>query len=310
MGRDGLTALTDLRAQEVSLVTRGANKKKRFPIFKKEPSMSSDFLKVLKSVMETETDAEAKLAEVFDAQKMSEQGMEAVRGALRILAGFKDQLPGDVMEKLASMAGYEPPSKEPGNEYTEPKEGSKDGDPVTKSELSPEVRAALEPVLKAQEDQIQALKEQVAKSEAALQAEREQRDLEAWVTKCQAELPFYPGKSADELGKMLFTLHKQMPELAASQFEAMKQASVTIEKSQLLSDAGLRPSSTGSATLHRNDTAWSKIQKMADGIVEKSNDLNLTKEKAIARVMKSAAGKELYNQYLIEHPAQTEPFRQ
>ena len=36
MGNNGLTALTDFPPQEVSTVDRGANKKKRFPIWKEQ----------------------------------------------------------------------------------------------------------------------------------------------------------------------------------------------------------------------------------------------------------------------------------
>jgi hypothetical protein len=310
VGQNGLTALTDLRAGEVSLVTRGANMKKRFPIFKQERNMDEQSMTVLKSVLETEAETEATLEEVFKADKVSKKGLDAVRGALRILNGFKDELLADVMKKLAAMAGYPPPGKED-EEDMYPKPGMKEGkgkDKVAKSdELPPEVRAILEPIMKAQESQINALKEQVAKSDAALTKERDERELAVWVQKCEDELAFYPGKSSEDLGKMLYVLHKQDPKLAEEQFTSMKQASVTIEKSALLTDAGLKP--TGTRTNVANGSAWETICKLADGIVQKSEDVAITKAKAMNLVLKGERGRELYAQYLNEHPAQTEPFK-
>jgi len=51
--------------------------------------------------------------------------------------------------------------------------------------------------------------------------------------------------------------------------------------------------------------AQAEIEKLAQGIIEKDANLTLTKEQAVARVLKSERGKQLYEQYLKEHPAQT-----
>jgi len=269
--------------------------------------MDEQTIEVLKSVMETEVDGEAQLDEVFKADKVSKKGLEAIRGALRILNGFKEEMPKDVMSKLAGLAGYAPPGKD---EYPKPKEDEMDknkGKVNKADELPPEVKAILDPIMKAQNDQITALKEQIAKSDEALTKERDQHALEAWIKKCEQELSFYPGKSSEDLGKMLHVLAKQDGKLAEEQFNSMKQASATIEKSALLTDVGLKQGDT-TRTGVTNGTAWDAICKLADGIVEKS-EKNVSRHAAVSQVLKSEKGRQLYAQYLEEHPAQIESFR-
>lgn len=308
MGEKGLTALTDLRAAEVSLVDRGANRKKRFPIYKQEKTMDVEIMKVLKEVLETETEteAEAKLEEICKAEKVSKKGVDAIRGALRILNAFKEELPKDVMKKLSALAGF-PFAQGDGKDDDEPAPADKSRKaPVAKSdELPPEVKAIMEPILKAQADQITALQERVTKSDEALAKERDDRAMAGWVEKCEKELAFYPGKSSADLGKMLHTLSKQDPGMAEEQFEAMKKASVAIEKSALLTDKGMKPA--GSRSAAAAGSAWDAIEKLADGLVQKSEGGLMPRGKAIQLVLKSAEGKKLYEQYLAEHPAQITP---
>lgn len=270
--------------------------------------MDEQTIEVLKSVLETEAEGEGQLEEIFKGDKVSKKGLEAIRGALRILNGFKEEMPKDVIAKLAGLAGYAPPGKD---EYPKPKEGEvdkKEKDKVCKAdELTPEVKAILEPIMKAQNDQITALKEQIAKSDEALTKERDQHALEGWIKKCEQELSFYPGKSSEELGKMLHTLAKQDGKMAEEQFNSMKQASATIEKSALLTDVGLKQGDT-TRTGVSNGTAWDAIQKMADGVVEKSEKV-VSKAEAVTRVLKTEKGRQLYSEYLREHPAQMENFK-
>jgi hypothetical protein len=45
------------------------------------------------------------------------------------------------------------------------------------------------------------------------------------------------------------------------------------------------------------ESAWAQIEKAADAIVEKSSDVELTREQAIDRVLKTAEGAKLYARY-------------
>lgn len=315
MAKDELTQLSNLRAGEISVVRRGANKKKRFPIFKGEASMDEEMQEILKAVLETELEEEQKLAEVFKA--LSPKGMSAAKGALRILNAFKEEMPENVLNTLADLAGYPEPKKaqEKKPEEKEPKmpfPEKKDAVAKAANELPDEVKAFVEPLFKAYDAKIEALTEQTKaseeranKTEEVLKAERDERQLGEWITKAENQLAFYPGKSSEELGKMLHTLAKADRKVADEQFETMKVAAETIEKSTLLTDVGLKRTGSGAPSAKAGTSAWEQIEKMADGIVEKSSDGLMDKPHAVTAVLKTERGKELYAQYLAEHPSQT-----
>jgi hypothetical protein len=314
MGRKGLTALSGMDTEEISLVKRGANKKKRFPIFKTEDDM--DINEILKSVLETETDGENDFEEkVLKAMKLSEKGQNAAKAAYRLLMGFKDELPAGVVEKLAEAAGVKKMKPGDDEEYKYPEPTKKEEVEKWMKGLPEELKKALAPVdgdegkegdtkvdknleaiMKTHKDEIDALKKEGDKVLKALEEERDTREKEKWVAKAKEELSHYPGKNAQELGEQLHNLSKADPELAKQQFEAMKTTSESLQKSELLREIGGRvePSDTGST--------WAKVEKMAEDYVKKSEDLEMTKEKAVRKVLKRRP--DLYEGYLKENPKQ------
>jgi hypothetical protein len=318
-----LTQLSGLNSLEVSLVERGANKKKRFPIFKQEDQMDHEFEEILKAVLETEVDEETDLEEWFAKAKVSPKGMAAVKSALRMLSAYKDELPKDALDKLAAAAGYPSPKaaqqeEEEEDKYKYPEAKSKDKIKKWLDSMPEELRKTIEytepkeeepvhdklpeevqAVLKAREDELKAIKAENEKITKALEVERDKRELEEWTAKAEKELSHYPGKSTEELGKMLKDLHDANPEVAKVQFDSMKAASEAIKKSALLAERG----SVGGVS--QSGSAWEKICKMADGLVEKSTDVNFTREAAIAKVLDMRP--DLYSEYLDEHPRQTAP---
>ncbi len=287
-----LTAVRDMQPFEVSLVKRGANKKRPFPMFKSEEYM--DIEEILKAVLETETDGESELEELLKAG-VSEKGVAAAKSALRILQAFKDELPKDVLDKLGAIAGME-------NQKDDKKPDYKYPEPMKKVEqlegLPEEIKKQVELVLKSRDDEIDAVRKQNDSITKALQAERDARDLAVWVEKARSELSHFPGKSADEMGKILKSLHDVDPELAKSQFEQMQSASELIKKSQLLTNTNTVAIGGSSSS-----SAWDQIEKLADGLVQKSDTL-MSKSKAIAQVMEVRP--DLYSQYLRDNPSQTQ----
>lgn len=95
--------LSDLEAVEVSLVPRAANKKK-FLLLKSEGGNEMD--EILKALIEAELDDEQNVDKVLKAGKVSDKAANAVKGALKLLNAFKDELPKDIMNTLASLGGY------------------------------------------------------------------------------------------------------------------------------------------------------------------------------------------------------------
>jgi len=324
MAKGELTSLTELDPVELSLVDAGANMKKRFPITKsKEFQMDKQFEEILKSVLETELDEESELSDFIAKAKVSEKGAAALKSALRILSAYKDEMPKDALDKLASAAGYAAPTMKQDKKMEDEMGGYPDptkqdevkkylekmpeevrkalGVPEPKPEpaAAPELPPEMQAIMKAQADQVEALQKKNAEIEKSLAAERDKRELAEWTAKAKAELAHVPGKSVDELAVMLKGLHDTDPKIAEEQFAILKQASEVVKSSQLLTMAG-----TGSAGSGNSGSAWDRIVKMADGFVEKSAG-DLTQAQAIVKVMEVKP--DLYNEYLNEHPHQVGP---
>jgi len=301
-----LTELSDLLADEVSLVDRGANKKKRFPVFKREKEqIMQDYEEVLKAVLEMELDEEAQLDEWIAKAKLDDKAVAAVKGALRLLASHKDVLPKDVMDKLAGLVGYpapkakaeEKPKEEEGYPMPKEKAQAKKAEGEEKPEAT-EVEKQLADIRKAHEEQISALTKQNEEIRKSLDTEREERRRQELVAKAKDELSYCPGQSAEEQADLILKLEKVDAKLAEKQWAQMKATSEALQKSAVFAEAGAKFGESAESS------SWGQIEKLAKGLVEKSTDINFTEEQAIAKVLGSPRGKELYNQYLAEHPAQ------
>lgn len=293
-----LTELKDLKTHEVSLVDKGANKKKRFPIFKQESPMNEE---IIKAVLETQVDEEASIQEFIDKSELDETATHAVTGALRILSSFKDKLPTDTLSTLATAAGYaEPVAKK---EEPAPPEKKKEKEMEDEEELEmkkslegmpEEVQKRFEEITKAHNEQIEELKSENAEVKKALKVERDQKELEDWVTKAKEELTGIPNKTPQELGESLKKLADVDKALADDQFATMKAAADTIKQSALFKEIGGRGMDIAGS-------AMDKVNKKAQALIEKSE--GLTKEQAVAKVFESDPA--LYKQYNDENPAQT-----
>jgi type III secretory pathway component EscV len=303
MNKKELSELSDLKTSEVSLVDKGANKKKRFPIFKQETDMDEE---ILKTVLEMEVDEEAELEEWIEKQKLDAKGINAVKGALRLLTAYKDKLPSDALNKLAAAAGYPGPKtkqkeeEEEEDKYPSPKKKQKKKPEEEEEEMKKiQKEEALEKdlILKAQEDQIKNLQADYEKIEKAFQDEKNRRELETWISKAREELKYLPNQTPEEVAKSLKELADFNSDLAEKQFEQLKSVSKIAETSELFQELG-------SGQQGVSGSAWDKITKAADGLVEKSG-AKFSEAEAIDRFLSTSKGAELYNEYLKEHPAQT-----
>jgi hypothetical protein len=297
MADKGLTTLLDLNAKEVSLVDAGANLKKRFPVFKKKESVMNE--EILKAVLQTEVDEEARLEGWFSKAKLSDKGKDALKGALRLLSGYKDELPADTMDKLAELAGYPAPKEE----KTKKGCGESDEEDLPPKEEKTKMKKALDDpefaaVFKAQQDELAALKSVNENVTKALKVEKDKRELNEWTQKAREELSHFPGKSSEELGVMLKALSDQNLESAKAQFDLLKAASEAMKTSSILKEAGQFNGGDSKPT-----SAWVGIEAIAKDLVLKSADRSFTREKAIELTLQRDP--ELYNRYLSENPAQS-----
>lgn len=275
---DGIRQLEKLETLEVSLVPKGANKR-RFAIRKAEETTMQE---IINAVLSAELDNEAQVDKVLKAAGMSDKAIAACKSMLKLATGFKDEMPKDLMTMLAKLAGYaggvEKADKGPSLE-----------------DLPAEARAHVEALFKASK----AAEDRAAKAEALLKAERDERRTKEFVAKAAEELPHLPGAKADELGPVLKSLADVSPADYEKILGVLKAADAAIKASEVLAQVGRGGQTSGIA-----GTAWGQIEKLAEGLVQKG-DRHATRAQAIDEVLKTAQGKALYQEYLAEHPAQT-----
>ena len=356
-----LTALTELETVEVSLVPKGANLKKRFPIMKRdeENSMSD----ILHAVIDAQTSEDSHFENVIKSAQLSEEAGEAIKGAMKILSAYADQVPTEqaldvvssglgisksdvakedkdeedeakkaehdkdeekeVKELAVMIAEAEEDEKEKGmhddeeekkkgmheddekesaskedeeddaKKMMEYKEKEDEDEEAKKSSLQKSMRD-LDPAVR---DQVQALwksqKEAVEKAqrlEKSLAAERDERLRKEFVAKAHKEYKFVPGKSPDEIGLMLKSLHAIDSQIAKDIEGIFKSVSAMIEKGSLLDEIGSTMTGAGDSS-----SAYGKLDSIAKSRVSKSGE---SYAKAFEFAMKN--NPELYTAYLNE----------
>lgn len=278
-----INVLTDVETKEVSLVKRGANRKV-IALSKSESDMDN----ILEAVLGTEAEGEAKVLETFKNAGLSEKGMEAATGLYRLLTAFKDELNGEGVGSVIKAAGFEAPTKKD--------EGTPTPEPTSKgmdlNKMDPAVRQQVEAIFKSNKEAI----EKAEKLEKALNDERELRVVKEWTEKAETQFSHIPAK-ASELAVIMKSLHTVDGELAKKVEELLSTVNETVKKSELLV-------SKGRAHMPSFGGAWDEIVTKAKDIMAKSSE-KVTQAKAIDMFLATPEGKELYQQYLIENPAQS-----
>jgi hypothetical protein len=312
--------LLDLKVGEVSLVPKGANRK-HFLIVKQEEPMADNEL--LQAILDAELQDEERINEVLKAQGLSEKATNAVKGALRILNAFKDELPKDILNTLASLAGYgyaPAPTekargkKEEDEEYGEfeygekgkkkargkkeeeeeetEKAGKKYPAPVKKADgtfdlsaVPDELRPTLEVIFKEHEQAVRKAQE----LEAVLKAEQDRRKTLEFVERAKqyTHLPINP----DEFGPVLKQISESAPEAFQKLEQVLKAADENLRVAGSLKPVGRDSTGTG------GNTAWDQICALASQLVEKSEH-KLSFEAAVDKVLQSRP--DLYRRYLDE----------
>ena len=298
MPKKPLTELEMDEAGEISVVDWGANNKKRFPVWKSKDHKMDEIETIIQAVIEQEVDAEKGLAELVTKAKLSEKGAAAVKTVVRMLEGFKDELPPNILGMLAGLTKMEAPAPAKKKEEEDgklPEVKKEENKPIAKAlaDLPEPVRKALEEKDAARDLEIKTLTDNNAKITKALEDEKDARELAGWVEKAKTELSHYPGESFEESAASLHAIHKINPKLAETQFASMKKASDALKGSEIFKNKGSKGDVAGGS-------AWDKIEKMAAGIVEKSADTSVTKAQAITRVLATEEGQALYAEYEAE----------
>jgi len=294
-----ITALTDLETFEVSLVPDGANKQPRFPILKRtERVKMSD---TLHAVLDAPNGDEAQFNRVIKSADISEEAEVAVKGAMKILSAYSDIIPASKALGLVSKglgvakdetAYPEKRMKQEGEEEeeAEKQEGEEEEEEeeapmlAKSSKLPPEIRAEVKALWKSQK----AATVKAEKLAKALATERDTRLRKEFIEKAKKDYRYIPGKSSEELGLLMKSLHVFDSKIADEIGIIFKSVSEVVEKSGLLNEIGSNIAGSGTS-------AYSRLDAMAKDKVTKGN---VTYAKAFTDAMNE--NPDLYSQYLDE----------
>jgi hypothetical protein len=150
---------------------------------------------------------------------------------------------------------------------------------VPKVEADPEI---------ARRDEAMAKRDEViAKQAERIAALEDERQRDVYITKAQSL-----GLPGDDWASLLRKAETSMTAEERKRFEERLGGLTKVAKdSALFAELGANGSGEGDA--------WSKIEKLAEGIVAKSSG-SLSKQQAISDVLKTPEGSTLYDQYLKE----------
>lgn len=290
----------DELAKEVSLVDRGANRR-RFALTKGDTVED-----VIKAVLSTPLeDEDSRLAEVFKGE-LTEKGKAAVLAALRSLEGFADELPGGVMAGLTKLveadkrcckteeadvvAEVEPVVEPETVEKTMPEDTKPQGEGL--AALPEDVRGQVDALFKEHQEVIaKAAEERIAKAEQkneelakALFAERDIRRTAEFVEKADSKYGNLGDKT--EVGSVLKQLDDVGGDVAAAVLKLLDVAEERIAKSSLFDEVG-SPGVPASGARTQMDLAAQEVLAKSEG--------KLTKEQAFVEALRSNPG--LYAEY-------------
>jgi len=279
--------LTDLEAVEISLVAKAATGKK-FLVLKSggEPMSSA----ILKAVLEAPLENEVEVDEILKQKQLSQKAQEAVKGAVRLLQAYREELPEDILKTLAKAGGFPWDEAELTDEE---KKKLEEKVPVSETKKAGELDLAQVP--EAVRPAIQALWKEhgeavakVAKMEAILKAERDQRLTKEWIAKATAEYNSLAIKP-DDLGPILKALEEKAPDELKRIEEVLKAADAAITAGDLFKEKGKSGAQSAGS-------AMEKLEQMAKSLVQKESGLSMSD--ALSRVMDENPG--LYREYQQE----------
>lgn len=294
-----INKLEKLNTLGVSLVERGANKKK-FSITKSEGIMQEADLEILQTILQDfPTDNESEVDEVFKSE-LPDKALNAIKGALRLIVAHKSMLPLDVMDKVAKLAGYPEMEKK---EMPMDKEKMKEDEDKKKKEMEDMKDKEKDKMMKSDVDlssipedlrsQFESLWKSNQENEKLLKEERELRQTREYIQKAK-DLYSHVPSNTEKLGLLLKSAHNYSEDLGNQVEELLKSFSEVVKKSELLKELG------SSHAVHSSGAAQ-ELDSLAQGMIQKS-DNKMSYSQAYDATMKQRP--DLYQKYLSEHPKQ------
>lgn len=285
--------LTNIDVAEVSLVRKPANKR-AFLIYKaldmKEGGdcfmgdLKDKLFDVLAADLPVEFEEKIKLENASDEIK------QVVKGIVKLLRAYKNDLPEDILEIVADIAELKVPERivyqdKPLDEEEAlifqglPQPVKKADGSYDLSSVPKEMRAIIEALWKQAEKAETLAKELKAEKQLRIKKEFEEKAAQF------DNLPI----TTEELGHILRVFSEKAKEEYEKLERLLMAVNEALEQSALFKEVGSSHFSVGG-------DAWSKVEKMAESLIQKEQ--GLTKEKAIAKIFEM--NPKLYEEYLRE----------
>jgi hypothetical protein len=290
-----INMLTNVQTAEVSLVRRGANNK-RFALTKTK-DQTMQISELLKTVLDTEAEGEAKLVETLKAQGSDQDSIDVAVANFRIQSGFKDKLSKEQFEEVAKAAGFEVTKAKKADDDEEDEGnpfGGKKKKKTAKSHVPADMPVEMRKAFDEQAAALETLRKESDEKDARIEKIEKESIRKELVAKCASEFSHVPGMNAEEMGTMLQKAYEVSEDFGKQLEGQWAETSVALKKSSLLQTQGTTHSS------HDGSSAMGKMEALAKEYIAK--DPNMTHDVAIGKVMGDHP--ELYNEYLNENPAQ------
>lgn len=256
--------LKELETHEVSIVDRPANRR-TFLVLKNETSLKGerDMEDKILSLLDTPFENEEQLLEALKKNEMSDDAIQAIAAAMRLLKPHQETLTGEGMNVVKELLGIE-----------EDAPAAEDNETDTDTELNIEevpedVRAQVEGLFKSQSEAIQKA-EELEKEINVMKAEKARAE---FIEKAEKNFGSVPGTTAVDLGELLQELTVAAPE-AATKIEAiLESVNKAMETSEVLEEAG-------HTIQEETGSAWDKVEARAAELVKANPDLSVYQARA------------------------------
>lgn len=256
--------LKELETHEVSFVDRPANRR-TFLVLKNETSIGDkDMEDKILGLLDTPFENEEQYLETLKKNEMSDDAIQAIAAAMRLLKPHQETLSGEAMNVVKELLGIE---KE--EEITsEDNEGTTDTE-LDINEVPEDVRNQVESLFKSQSEAIQKA-EELEKEINVMKAEKLRKQ---FIVKAESDFGSVPGTTAVDLGELLQELTAVAPEATAKIESILESVNKAMETSEVLEEAG-------QAVLEESGTAWDKVEARAAELRKGNPDLSVYQARA------------------------------
>jgi hypothetical protein len=280
--------LEGIDPEEVSIVKQPAIRRGFFLLKEEDGKRRLEMdAETIKAILETKLpeQIEKGLTEAMEKAKLSESAKAAINAALKTLQVHKDEIPADLMKKLAAMAGVGFPGAKPGGAA-----GDDDKDKDKKFPFEKSIEGLSDEDRERIAKQFEAEKAEREKIQKQLDEEKNKRIAKEYVEKAAPyKVPHFP---ADKLGPMLRTID-EVYGADSDQAKDLAALCKTVTESEALQQIMVEKGTTGSG--EPRDAAG-KLDALARKRVEVAKEAgrDLTYEQAYDEAMQESP--ELYDE--------------